>query len=119
MKKILNLAFVLLVFMSAVAHGQGVEIVNNSKSKYVIITPKNASEEEKLAANLLQDGINKTTGAKLVIFDDTYPRQDEEILIGKARGLKVGDVSINKKHSSYEMSGKNWFSMVLVLITQL
>lgn len=106
MKKILNLAFVLLVFTSVIAYGQGVEIVNNAKSKYVIIIPKAASEEEKSAANLLQDGINKTTGAKLMIFDDTYPRQEEEILIGKARGLKVGDVGINKKHSSYEMSGK-------------
>lgn len=80
-----------------------VEIVRNSKSKYIIIIPKNAKQDEKQAAMLLQEGFQKTCNVKLPIVNDTYPRQNEEFIIGSARGFIKDFNKNNPAMSSYAM----------------
>ncbi|MDO5760156.1 MAG: DUF4838 domain-containing protein [Bacteroidota bacterium] len=100
MKK--TLLLIILLSITFITNAQrNIEIVKNSQSKYVIILPKTASIEEKEAANLLQDAIQKTCKTKLLIFDETYPRQKEEILIGNARGIIKDYAKDNMPMSSY------------------
>lgn len=83
-----------------------IAIVENSKSKYIIVIPKNAKQDEKEAANLLQEVIQKTCSVKLPIFNDTYPRQNEEFIIGSARGLIKDFNRNNSAMSSYVVKDK-------------
>lgn len=100
MKRVLFL-FILLSTTFVLNAQKNIDIVKNSQSKYVIIIPKNAGQNEKDAANLLQDALLKTCKTKLPIFDETYPRQKQEILIGAARGVAKDFTKNNFAMSSY------------------
>ncbi len=80
---------------------KNVDIVKNSITKYVIILPQKASQEEKQAAELLQDAFEKTCNVKIPILDENYPRKNEEILIGSARAVNKDFTKNNFATSSY------------------
>ncbi len=114
MKKILTFISCFLIFFSvnaqkntsASAPSDKIEIVKNSKTRYVIVVSKNASREEKEAAELLQDVFQKTCNVRLLVFDDSYQRQEEEFIIGSARGLVKDFNKNNVAMSSYIMKGR-------------
>ncbi|MBR1768923.1 MAG: DUF4838 domain-containing protein [Bacteroidales bacterium] len=87
MRQFLLFILTSLFSVSLFAQKGNIDIVKSSASKYIIIVPQKAKQEEKDAAKLLQDAFLKTFNVKLFIFDDTYPRQNEELLIGNARGI--------------------------------
>lgn len=92
---------------------EGKYIVNNSKTDYSVVIPKNANTKEKTAADTLITYLSKSTGAKIGIVNDTdissgmhYISLGNTSLFAK----EFKDVSMSKldgKISSYFVSTKN------------
>ncbi|MBQ9253523.1 MAG: DUF4838 domain-containing protein [Bacteroidales bacterium] len=106
MKHILTILVLLLSFVSLNAQKDYINIVKDNKTEYVIILQKNAIQEEKLSAELLQQSLKKVFSITVPIFDETYPRQSKEFLIGNSRGIKNNKVDFRKETSAYSIVGE-------------
>ncbi len=67
------------------AWGQGVTIVKNGRSDYVIVRPAKSSPSQVYAAEELQSFVEQMTGAKLPIATDAAPLPARAILLGWTR----------------------------------
>lgn len=76
-------------------------------SDYVIVIPADASAPTTLAAEQLQNWLEKMTGAKLPITTDDKPSQAREISVGRTRRLQQADLeaaSIDLKEDGYAIA---------------
>lgn len=106
MKKFLAIALSILFVGQISAQTKSLTLVENSKSKYIIIIPKASTTEEEDAAKLLQKSLKDVCKAKVAIFDETYPRQEKEFVIGRARGLANNNIDFRTYMSSYVVVGE-------------
>lgn len=83
MKQFLSIAIALLICLSTLqAQNHGLQITKQGKSKYKIIVPHKANEQESKAASILQEYLFKTSGCVLKIETDSLKVGKYEILIG-------------------------------------
>ncbi|WP_164466983.1 DUF4838 domain-containing protein [Chryseobacterium taklimakanense] len=79
MKLLLSFCFVLISFFGKT---QSIEIANNGFSKTQIVIPKNATSDEKEAADVLRSYISRISGVALPVVYDTEKSLTSEILVG-------------------------------------
>ena len=94
MKKSLLLLFAVL-FLST-AHAQQLTLVTKGKSKSKIIIPEKPTVIEVQAAKVLQDYIERITGAALPLESDSSDPQIGEILIGNVNRPEAENVPMQK-----------------------
>ena len=88
-------------------------IVENSRSTYSIVLPKNPKNKEQLAANTLSEYLYKSTGARLsIVSEREVIKGDHYISLGNTAQFNeaFADVSMSEldnKISSYFISTKN------------
>ena len=85
-----------ILFLSISVSSQSLTLVQDSKSDYFIIIPKKASINERIAAKILGDYIEKISGCRLPVFEDSKKKAKNEILIGLTNRIK-GKSLKNKK----------------------
>ena len=75
----------------------GMILVENGKSDYVIVRSATPSPSERYAAEELCDYLEKCTGARLKIVDDSHALPSKAIVLGKTRHLKalLGDTMLS------------------------
>jgi hypothetical protein len=84
--KIVPLILVLLLSVQ-IAMSQNIQIVQNGKSDFVIIVPKQSGNSDSIAAIYLQQYILQMTGVSVPIFSDDTPERTLEISIGATNRL--------------------------------
>ncbi|MFZ4401199.1 MAG: DUF4838 domain-containing protein [Bacteroidales bacterium] len=94
-KKIVISGLLLLSFN--LGRTQNITLVNKAKSDYCIVLPNKASNFEITAAQILQDYIQKISGCKISIIDDSKKSKTKEILIGITNRTKDEIIKIKKK----------------------
>ncbi|RZL50571.1 MAG: DUF4838 domain-containing protein [Pedobacter sp.] len=107
-----------LIFMVGILTSTGgllsakpIVLVNNSKSVYKIVLPKNATKLELNAAKILHDYLEKVTKASFPIINDNEPATNFEILIGKTSRTKANvfngenELDIKSFASKIEING--------------
>jgi hypothetical protein len=77
---LLPLLILLCQYLPAVA--QPLKLVTHRTSSYRIVIPAAATETERRAAELLQQGIEKVSGCRLPLATDESPRGKSEICVG-------------------------------------
>lgn len=87
-------AFCLLIFQSIKA--QQFTLVKSGISKSRIIIPEKATVTEIHSAKVLQDYVQRISGAALPIAWDNTPQQDGEVLIGNVNRPELKDVPKEK-----------------------
>ena len=108
MKKILSLIVVL--FTLGVTQAQTISIVKNGIPKSVIILPNKPVVNEIQAAKVLQDYIERISGARLPIEADSVKHKETEILIGNVKRPELDKVSkekLDKDGLLIKTAGKN------------
>ncbi len=76
------LIFSLFMLLSHFLLAQGFRLVSNGKSEYQIVVPRQSTDEEKWAANLLKEYLYRISRARIPVVDDSYREINEEILVG-------------------------------------
>lgn len=108
MKKLLPLIISSLFIISI--HGQPVILVKNGMAKSVIVLPQKPVVNEIQAAKILQDYIERITGARLSITTDSVKHTETEILIGNVNRPELSKLpkkKLDKDGLLIKTSGKN------------
>lgn len=88
--------FVIAMSFFAATHAQQLMLVKKGKSKYTIVVPEKATVVEAQAALVLQDYIERISGARLPIGSDKSQPNTEEILIGNVNRAELLNVPLEK-----------------------
>ena len=110
MKKFASFFIIFITLFSTVSCTKELTIVHSGKAKSIIIIPKNASEIETKAANVLQDYIQRISGATIDIQSDQSKASKNEILIGKVNRPEIKNISFEElQKDGYQIknTGKN------------
>lgn len=83
MKKIILVLSITLIVVGCATNNNDLVIVKNNESKYHIILPKQPTNNEQFAANLLQQYFYQCYGAKVPIVSECKFKHKREICIGK------------------------------------
>jgi hypothetical protein len=86
----------MLIFLAASATAQQFTAVKNSKPASTIVIPEKATVIEIQATMVLQDYIQRITGAKLNVVPDNTEPTGNEILIGNVNRPELKDVPTEK-----------------------
>lgn len=87
-KSLLRFLLVLLLFFNSML-SFSITLVENGKSEYSIIRPRNASEIEIKASVVLQNYLQQISAVLIPIIDDSRSASEFEILIGNTSRLNV------------------------------
>lgn len=114
MKKVVLLivAFMLMASCSTTKNEQDMVLSSNGLTKYHIVVSTDASDEEKYAAQLLQEYIYKISGSKVPVVNKCKKIHNEEIHIGNTAESKIGSVEddsirVIRKGSSLYFNAKD------------
>src|SRR6185436_15448462 len=83
-------------WLSIITHAQQLTLVNKSKSKYTIVIPAKPTVIEVQAAMVLQDYLQRMSGARLPIEQDNTKPRSNEILIGNVNRPELEKVPLEK-----------------------
>lgn len=91
MKRFIPLWVLLLIFIGC---SRNLVLVENHQSSYRIITAENASAAEKRAAALLQQYLEKISGARLPVVTDNQKEEPHEIIIGMTNRSRKAEFAV-------------------------
>src|SRR5437762_5487822 len=96
MKKLLPAVIPFFLVMIQIAQAQTFTLVKRHIPKSVIIFPEKPTVQEIQGAKVLQDYIERISGARLSIEADSIKHKDYEILIGNVNRPELNDVPKEK-----------------------
>lgn len=98
----LFLVFTFSFFMVS-SYGQGITLILDGKSEYKIVISDKPSDNEKIAADILQDYLFKISGCKIEIINHLSKKSKKEIIIGNTNRI------VNNPNSNLKILGSSGF----------